>query len=45
MIKIPINAENAKIGNGIFKNGATIFNNQLGDIGNILANNKKGNKR
>lgn len=26
----------------MFKNGATIFSNQLGDIGNILANNKNG---
>ena len=41
----PIKAENAKIGKGIFKNGATILSNQLGEIGNIRANNKNGNKR
>jgi hypothetical protein len=38
-------AEKAKIGNGMLRNGATIFKSQLGEIGNILANNKNGNKR
>jgi hypothetical protein len=40
-----MSAEIAKIGRGIFKKGATMFSNQLGEIGNILANSRNGNKR
>ncbi len=40
-----MSAEKANIGIGMLRKGATILSNQLGEMGNIRANNQKGNRR